>query len=297
MTLNKRTRENSITRKRAQEFQAWLSSVGWESGYFKHRPKSILTNQRSSSRNIVETAKGTLPGTTLPIDLMVIAEIPLLWSWRETRVMRIITNRTFSRLVINRYSNDTIIADTTDNLVPVEKSLMLEGDFYKYFNVLCEKDKEQEALTILSPDVMQILTELPPRIDIEFSGNSVFIYFRSSTSRLEFKYSIEAIFVAASLIVGKVLHIADLPRSGSLELFERIKTTYTLSQKQKAWQITYMLFEMTCLFGLTVVFVLLGILKIRSSFDITKAIPLIAICYAVFITVLVRRLQKQYISK
>ncbi|HUC20972.1 MAG TPA: hypothetical protein VMR98_05800, partial [Candidatus Polarisedimenticolaceae bacterium] len=57
-----------------------------------------------------------------------------------------------------------------------DQVLQLEGDFGKYFILYCPKGYEQDALYVLTPDLMQLLISHGSNFDIEITGNSIFFY-------------------------------------------------------------------------------------------------------------------------
>ncbi len=287
------------TRKRNNEFRSWRVSTGYKGSYFRDRPRSVLGNQildEERFHSSIEAAKGILPGTDLSFDLMVITESLLFWSIAETRVMRIITDRTFPRLLVNRYTNDAFV-EADNDYAHLHTSLVLEGDFYKHFEVWCGKNKENETLALLTPDVMQALMDLPPKIDVEFSENSIFIYFRTTGSRLEFELSTKALFVAANILTSEVLRTKNSNKTDNTELFKQIESTYFLSTRQKTAQILFILLEVTCFFILTTIFVASPTLMFEPDWNFASIMPVIAICYVLVLAFVIRRIQKQYVFR
>lgn len=60
------------------------------------------------------------------------------------------------------------------------QTLSLEGDFNKHFTLYAAKGNEQDALYILSPNVMAFLIDTCTDYDIEFIGDTVYLYTRDS---------------------------------------------------------------------------------------------------------------------
>lgn len=73
------------------------------------------------------------------------------------------------------YLDSTIDVNTLGPRVYIDKSnkLDLEGDFQKYFQAYVPVDSETTALSILTPDLMQILMVASGKYDIEFYKNSL----------------------------------------------------------------------------------------------------------------------------
>lgn len=220
----------------------WASQAGWELGYYHHRPPAALKNIASGmSRGISEAIKGVLPGTTLRADILVISETSGVAN--RTRVLRLITTRQFPRIVLNRKANDTLIEDTLDDMVAVPSRYLLEGDFHSYFDVLCSRGTEQTVLTILTPDVMRTLIGFPAMLDVEFSGNSIFLYFRSGAAPLEYSASTQALISAANIMIRETIDKTHSAPAFNPQQFAELQRLYSVSAvtktrhylKQFAW--------------------------------------------------------------
>ena len=231
-----------------QPYVQWATQAGWELGYYHHRPPAALKNiAMGTSRGVSEAIKGFLPGTTLRADMLVISETNGVAN--RTRVLRLITTREFPRIVLNRKANDTLIEDTLDDMVAIPSQYLLEGDFHSYFDVLCSRGTEQAVLTILTPDVMRSLIDFPTMIDVEFSGNSIFLYFRSGAAQLEYSASTKTLINAAHILMREVLDKTHPAPAFNSEQITELQRLYSVSNatktshylKQFAWfSVTYL---------------------------------------------------------
>lgn len=61
-------------------------------------------------------------------------------------------------------------------LFPASQKIQLEGDFNKYFTVYVPKQYEQDALYILTPDIMQALIANAKDFDVEVVDNRLYLY-------------------------------------------------------------------------------------------------------------------------
>ncbi|HSX43877.1 MAG TPA: hypothetical protein VLE69_01080 [Candidatus Saccharimonadales bacterium] len=89
------------------------------------------------------------------------------------------------------------------------KKLDLEGDFNKYFQLYVPKGDEIDALTILTPDVMQTLIANNQTEDVETAGNSSFVianYDRRDAASLP---SLLASFVVLTSQIVEQIHVPE----------------------------------------------------------------------------------------
>lgn len=207
--------------------QAILGPLGWQPGYYRKRPPSILKNVQSSARGIDEAAMGVLPVSQLQADILTINEAYEMN--RKTRVMRIITPKVFPRIVLNRRANDTV-----DDLVALPSDYKLEGDLHSYFEIMYEKGTEQASLAVLTPDVMRTLINLPQNIDIELSKSSIFIYFRAGMAPLDAYYSTHVLFITADLLTKELVNKTHPAAGFSDEFMRGLTKAYTVSGGTKA---------------------------------------------------------------
>lgn len=204
----------------------WVS-LRWKPGYFHKRPLSVLKNVQSSARRIEDAHMGLFPGTNLQADILTVTENYSLH--RKTRVLRILTPRTFPRIALNRFANDTLQYDTEDDLVSLPSSYRLEGDFHSYFDIRYVRGTERMSLEVLTPDVMQVLTELPQNIDVELSEGSIFVYFRAGAASLEDTYSVQALIAVGHLLIKELVDKGHPATVFSNELKTHIAAVYTVS--------------------------------------------------------------------
>lgn len=79
-------------------------------------------------------------------------------------------------------------------------NLVLEGNFNDYFDVLCESGQEREATQVLAPNIMQKLMQLDSKIDVELSGNSLYLYYAECNQWTNFGICIDLLMAAADHI-------------------------------------------------------------------------------------------------
>ena len=78
-------------------------------------------------------------------------------------------------------------------------TIVLEGDFNKYFTLCVPKGYEQEAYEIFTPDVMANLIDLANELNFEFIGNKLYIY---KTQLVTKKSEIERIFNLSKYLIN-----------------------------------------------------------------------------------------------
>lgn len=89
------------------------------------------------------------------------------------KVIRINLDKYFPQIILDNHRSNTIITGFASEYGLVE--IELEGDFSKYFKVFIERNDTIDALSILSPDVMQTILSTNKLQDIEINGK--YIYF------------------------------------------------------------------------------------------------------------------------
>lgn len=91
-----------------------------------------------------------------------------------------------------------------------KQKLTLEGDFSKYFNVYSPHNYQVSALSLLTPDVMQMFLAKLHRVDVELVNNRLYIYAPDVMNSSE---QIANMFKAADAIIdewGDKLRRADI---------------------------------------------------------------------------------------
>lgn len=88
--------------------------------------------------------------------------------------------------------------------IPIAHKVSLEGDFDKHFQLYAADGYKQQALSIISPDVMQTLITSAGRYDVEIRGNNLRLIsqkplFRNAAAQQE-------IIAAAEIVLGEVAH-------------------------------------------------------------------------------------------
>lgn len=84
-------------------------------------------------------------------------------------------------LLLNKKTKIDIARDLENS-----ENLQLEGDFNDYFSLQMEKGQEIDALTIITPDVMQKLVDYNQAEDIEILGTN--LYFICSHDRRDYQH-------------------------------------------------------------------------------------------------------------
>jgi hypothetical protein len=85
-----------------------------------------------------------------------------------------------------------------------ERKLVLEGDFYKYFNLYVAKEYELEAMQIFTPEVMQIFIDKAGKISAEMYKNKVYLYFPGIITKKE---QMVTIYGLAKEIILQLSHV------------------------------------------------------------------------------------------
>lgn len=89
-------------------------------------------------------------------------------------IARVTLARQFPHIILDSKQTWSL-RDKTD----AKDSMKLEGDFSQYFNLFYRKDDQINALSVITPDVMQTLIEYDKSQDIEISGNYLFFMVNS----------------------------------------------------------------------------------------------------------------------
>lgn len=234
---------------------------------------------------------GLFPGTNLQADILTITENYSLH--RKTRVLRILTPRVFPRICLNRFANDTLEYDTEDDLVSLPSSYQLEGDFHSYFDIRYVRGTEQQSLEILTPDVMQTLTELPMNIDVELSEGSIFVYFRAGAAALEDTYSLRALLTTGHLLIKELVDKGHVASRFTDDLKVQIERTYHVTTSQRTGYYGLELVKSSIIYWVSAGWIFLLIAG-RVSDGVTLAFVLISLAgYVLLVVMLLKRLARK----
>jgi len=102
-------------------------------------------------------------------------------------------------LVLDSHKNDGIIS-SIPRFFNDSQRIELEGDFNRYFDLFAPKDYQIEALDILSPDFMDMLTNFHVDFDIEINKHDVYIISRGINYDQQ---SMQELFKAAEVLISK----------------------------------------------------------------------------------------------
>lgn len=83
------------------------------------------------------------------------------------------------------------------------ENLKLEGDFNDYFSLQIEKGQEVDALTVITPDVMQKLVDYNQAEDIEILGTN--LYFMLSHDKRDYR-DMQLFIQSITELTGKISH-------------------------------------------------------------------------------------------
>ena len=95
-------------------------------------------------------------------------------------------------------SNDDLVNESSNTVM---RKIDLEGDFHKYFSLYTEKENAVDALSILAPDVMQVLLNMHALCDIEIIDN--YIYFIWSERKMN-KTAYEKVFMTVQSVMDQI---------------------------------------------------------------------------------------------
>lgn len=96
-----------------------------------------------------------------------------------TGIVRIRLPKVFPQLLLDSSKNDIIANGIKTSNIQTEytsdQRLSLEGDFNEYFDLYAPVGLQVNALTLLAPNMMQILKKHAGLIDVEFYGNEMIL--------------------------------------------------------------------------------------------------------------------------
>jgi hypothetical protein len=94
-------------------------------------------------------------------------------------IVRITLPKSFPQVVLDSNKNDRIQSSVRTEYEPSQR-LILEGDFAKYFDLYVPTGIQINALSLLAPNMMQILMNHSGLFDVEFRDNELIIMTRKS---------------------------------------------------------------------------------------------------------------------
>jgi hypothetical protein len=102
-------------------------------------------------------------------------------------------------IILDGNKNDENFIRNTPNL----EHLKLEGDFDKYFSLYLTKGEEIDVLSIITPDVMQVLIDSEEKQDIEIAGSS--LYFATAYEARE-PIPLRSLFQSITVLYDQINH-------------------------------------------------------------------------------------------
>jgi hypothetical protein len=120
------------------------------------------------------------------------------------------------------------------------QALSLEGDFDRYFTLYCPKNREQEALYLITPDLMALLIDKTAPFDLEVAGDQLFVYCRlpldlldENVYRLLFDILLTIgakVSQQAAAYVGQAIEEVDPPERARHLAAEPVNSNYLASR-------------------------------------------------------------------
>lgn len=98
---------------------------------------------------------------------------------QTTGIVRISLPKSFPQVVLDSNKNDRIQSSVRTEYDPSQR-LSLEGDFEKYFDLYVPAGVQINALSLLAPNMMQILMNHSGLFDVEFRDNELILMTRNS---------------------------------------------------------------------------------------------------------------------
>jgi hypothetical protein len=98
-------------------------------------------------------------------------------------------------------------------------ALSLEGDFDKYFTLYCAAGFEEDALYVITPDLMALLIDQASPFDVEIAGNWMFFYSRIPFNMLDssvYGRLFRILNTIGDKVIGKSQRGSGLPFAPSL---------------------------------------------------------------------------------
>lgn len=94
------------------------------------------------------------------------------------------------------------------------QKVSLEGNFDQYFSMYIDKDQQINALSIITPDVMQTLVDLNKRYDVEIFLDNVYFIIEKDHRNAE---DVKSLFLAVDALADELLFRARSYRADRVE--------------------------------------------------------------------------------
>lgn len=98
---------------------------------------------------------------------------------QTTGIVRVSLPKIFPQVVLDSIKNDRYVSSVTTSF-DASQSLQLEGDFNDYFDLYAPVGLQVNVLTLLAPNMMQILMDHAGLFDVEFYKNEMILMTKSS---------------------------------------------------------------------------------------------------------------------
>lgn len=93
-------------------------------------------------------------------------------------------DRNMPNIVLDSKANNSFLGSNLPVSFSKDQVLSLEGDFDRYFTLYCPKEYEQDALYVLTPDLMALLIDDAAPFDVEIADSWIFFYSQSQLDML-----------------------------------------------------------------------------------------------------------------
>ncbi|HIA92147.1 TPA: hypothetical protein EYO12_03475 [Candidatus Saccharibacteria bacterium] len=95
-------------------------------------------------------------------------------------------------ILLDSKNNNGLLSSSIPRFLDKDYEVSLEGDFDQHFSLYTAFPKPAEALTIISPDVMQTLIDETPEVDIEIVNKQLWVYIPRQTSYAAYAKALKA---------------------------------------------------------------------------------------------------------
>lgn len=116
--------------------------------------------------------------------------------------------RNLPNMVLDAKSNNFFGFSNLPNYLDKSQRLALEGDFNKHFDLYVPKQYEQDALYLLTPDVMAVLMDHGAKYDMEVVDDKLYFYKNGRIDLLK-EISLREIFDMVEKIAGELRDQSD----------------------------------------------------------------------------------------
>lgn len=109
-------------------------------------------------------------------------------------------------ILLDSAHNDQLLESSIPRSLDKDYRVSLEGNFDKYFKLYTAYPKPAEALTIISPDVMQTLIKEAPGVDIEILNRRLWVYIPKKTNYTTYAKALKAGLAVLTSASNNVKH-------------------------------------------------------------------------------------------